>query len=105
MNDTTRKEIHVATRRMDRGMLRRRHWLCLVAAGILVVLFLAGESSVGQRILQGKPVPNEDHFAADDHVMGAGLAPLIYCLVPAVLLMTYVGGSLAIQVARRQSRR
>lgn len=80
-----------------RGLLRRRYLLCLGAAAVLVVLFLCGESSVGQRILQGKPVPNEDHFAADDRVMGAGLAPFVYCLVPAVLLMTYVGGSLAVE--------
>jgi hypothetical protein len=104
MNNTARKGIQEAMRLLDRGILRRRHWLCLVAAGILVVPFLAGESSVGQRILQGKPVPNEDHFAADDRVMGAGLAPFVYCLVPAVLLMTYAGGSLAVEAVWRRLR-
>jgi hypothetical protein len=93
-----------AIHRLYRELLRKRYLLCLGAAAILVVLFLCGESSVGQRILQGKPVPNEDHFAADDHAMGTALAPFVYCLVPSVLLMTYVGGSLAVEAVWRRLR-
>jgi hypothetical protein len=51
---------------------------------VLLGLFLLGISPVGQHYLVGTPSP--DHWVLDDQVMGAGLAPFVYCLVPSVAL-------------------
>ena len=65
--------------------VRARVWICLGVGALLVALCFLGESQAGQRYLIGKPV--QDHWAADDQAMGAGLAPIVYCLIPGVILI------------------
>lgn len=60
-------------------------WLCFLLGCVLVGLYFLGESPAGQRYLIGNP--SQDHWIADDQAMGAGLAPLVYCLMPGVLLV------------------
>jgi hypothetical protein len=62
--------------------MKLRHKIVLVLSAVLCLLFLLGESPPGQAFLFGKPRPSETHWEADDRHMGAGLAPLVYCLVP-----------------------
>jgi hypothetical protein len=54
-------------------------------SALLFGLFLLGVSPAGQRFLIGTPSP--DHWVLDDQVMGAGLAPFVYCFVPGVALI------------------
>jgi len=90
---------------MSRLGMKRRHWICLGFATLLFALFVAGETEAGQRYLYGKPLPNEDHFATDDRAMGSALAPFVYCLLPAGVLVMYVVGSLAFEALRRPGLR
>jgi hypothetical protein len=60
--------------------MRTQTKLCLATAAILLILFLIGISSRGQRYLIG--APSADHWQRDDQYMGAGLAPYVYCLAP-----------------------
>jgi hypothetical protein len=62
--------------------MRLRTKACLTAAIVFLALFLMGESNFGQRFLVG--TPPSDHWELDDRVMGAALAPFVYCLVPAM---------------------
>jgi hypothetical protein len=64
--------------------MRLRTKLCFGLSMVLLGLFLLGISPVGQHYLVGAPSP--DHLVLDDQVMGAGLAPFVYCLVPSVAL-------------------
>jgi len=59
-----------------------RFWarFCLAIAALLFVLHLVGYSEFGQRLLIGRP--SADHWQRDDQYMGAGLAPVVYCLLP-----------------------
>ena len=85
--------------------MKRRHKIFLVLSALLVTLFIVGESERGQEILRGKAKPNETHFETDDRFFGAGLAPMIYCLVPGVLLFVYtIGDMLFCRVRRDVSR-
>jgi hypothetical protein len=62
--------------------MRLRTKLCFGLSILLFGLFLAGMSGPGQSYLEGTPSP--DHWVRDDQVMGAGLAPVVFCLVPSV---------------------
>jgi hypothetical protein len=64
--------------------MRLRTKLCLGLSIVLLGLFLLGISPIGQRFLEGAPSP--DHWVRDDQVMGAGLAPIVYCLLPSIAL-------------------
>jgi hypothetical protein len=66
-----------------------RHRIVLICSALLFGLFLIGESDSGQKLLRGKPKPDETHFEADDRYIGAGLAPFVYCLAPGVVLFIY----------------
>ena len=58
-----------------------------IFAGLALLLFasfLLGMSGPGQRYLMGHPSP--DHWIQDEQAMGAALAPVVYCLAPAVAL-------------------
>jgi hypothetical protein len=70
-------------------IVKLRHKILFGLGLALCSLFFAGESDAGQRLLQGHPKPNETHWEADDRVMGAGLAPLVYCLAPGVAVLGY----------------
>ncbi|HVN93205.1 MAG TPA: hypothetical protein VMT38_05900 [Terracidiphilus sp.] len=65
--------------------MRLRTKLCLGLSVVLFGLFLLAMSAPGQRYLIGTPSP--DHWVRDDQVMGAGLAPLVFCLAPSVALL------------------
>src|SRR5579863_3128786 len=87
-----------------RGGMKLRHRIVLVLSAVLCLLFLLGESPPGQAFLLGKPRPSETHWDADDGHMGAGLAPLVYCLVPGVALLVYgLGDVVLCWVSRRRS--
>jgi len=51
----------------------------------LFVLFLAGETNAGQRFLRGTPSENPSVYA--DQYGGSGIMPLVYCAVPAGVLL------------------
>ena len=74
--------------------------LCFACAAVLFALFLIGVSGPGQRYLIG--TQSADHMRADDQVMGAGLAPVVYCLFPSVALAV-VGLALHVVDRRRRS--
>lgn len=82
--------------------MKLRHRVVLICAALLLGLFLIGESNPGQELLRGKPKPNETHFEADDRVMGAGLAPFVYCLFPSVALFIYGVADVLIYRIRRK---
>jgi hypothetical protein len=80
--------------------MRFRTKLCSGLSIAFFGLFLLGMSPVGQRYLIGTPSP--DHWVLDDQVMGAGLAPIVYCLVPSVALFI---GSVVLYFFDRRSKR
>lgn len=70
-----------------------------VAFGLAILFFaffLFGITDIGQTVLRGRIPPNATHFELDDIYMGAGIAPWVYGLAPAVLL----GGTGGILYAR-----
>ena len=80
--------------------MRFRTKLCFGLSAVLFGLFLLGMSTPGQRYLIGTPSP--DHWKYDDQVMGAGLAPIVYCLMPSVTLFV---GSVILYFLDRRGRR
>lgn len=84
--------------------MKPRQRITLGLGALLCVLFLVGESDPGQKVLQGKPKPGETHFEADDRVMGAGLAPYVYCLFPGAALLIYGIGDVLICKLRASRR-
>jgi len=80
--------------------MRTKTKLCLAIAAILLILFLIGISSRGQRYLIG--APSSDHWQRDDQYMGAGLAPYVYCLAPG-LILTILGTVLLVADRKRSS--
>jgi hypothetical protein len=81
--------------------MKLRQRIVLGLAALFCMLFLIGESDLGQRVLRGEPKPGETHFEADDRVMGAGLAPFVYCLVPGMVLLIYGIGDVLICKLRK----
>lgn len=67
------------------NILSTRTKLLISLAVALFVLFLFGETSRGQRFLNGPP--SQDSVAADDQPVGAGLAPIVYGAVPSGVLL------------------
>jgi hypothetical protein len=80
--------------------MRFRTKLCFGLSIVLFGLFLLGISPAGQRYLIG--MPSQDHWVLDDQVMGAGLAPIVYCLVPSVALFI---GSVVLYFFDRRNKR
>lgn len=74
--------------------MRTRHKICLGIALGLLILGLIGVTEPAQVLLRGTAPPNETPFQADDRYMGAGLAPIAYCILPSLILFLYVGLSL-----------
>ena len=70
--------------------MRTRHKVILSIAFALLVAGLLGLTDYGQQMLRGTSTPNETPFRADDRYMGAGLAPFVFCLLPAGLLYVYL---------------
>jgi hypothetical protein len=87
------------------GIFKLRHKIYLGCIIVLCALFFAGESDRGQDLLLGKPKPNETHWEADDRYMGAGLAPLVYCLVPAAIILIFGGTDFMVYATRRRTQR
>lgn len=86
--------------------MKLRHKIVFAVVAVLFLLFLIGESPSGQDFLLGKPAPSETHWEADDRAMGAGLAPLAYCLVPGIALLLYGLGDIVVcRMLRRRSNR
>jgi hypothetical protein len=69
--------------------MRLRTKICITITVLLLGLFFAGISAVGQRFLIG--TPSQDHWILDDQVMGAGLAPFAYCLLPGIVFFIISG--------------
>jgi hypothetical protein len=59
--------------------------LLFTFATILFILFLAGESDAGQRLLRGEPSENPTVY--QDQYGSAGIMPLVYCAVPSGVLL------------------
>jgi hypothetical protein len=78
--------------------MKMRTKLCLLFSVLLWFVFVFGISDRGQRYLIGSPA--SDHWQRDDQYMGAALAPYVYCLMPAVLLIL-VGGVFYLRDRRR----
>ena len=82
--------------------MRTRTKLSLALAAFLFVLFGLGISGPGQKLLIGKP--SADHWVRDDQYMGAALAPLVYCLAPAIILAS-IGAGFYLSDRRRMRHR
>jgi hypothetical protein len=78
--------------------MKMRTKLCFWCSAPLLFVFVLGISDRGQRYLIGTPA--SDHWQRDDQYMGAGLAPYVYCLMPAVLLIL-LGGVFYLRDRRR----
>jgi hypothetical protein len=85
VNEPVRKLIDRIEPGKEDGRMRIRTKLCFIAAALLFVMFGVGISERGQRFVIGTPAT--DHWQRDDQYMGAGLAPYVYCLAPAVVLV------------------
>ncbi len=84
--------------------MKLRHKIVLVLSAVLCLLFLLVESPPGRSFLLGKPSPSQTHWEADDRYMGAGLAPVVYCLAPGVALLVYgLGDVFLCWVSKRRS--
>jgi hypothetical protein len=70
---------------------------------LFLCFFLFGITDTGQHVLRGRIPPNATHWQLDDIYMGAGLAPWVYGLAPAVLLAAL--GSVLVLSHRIRSRR
>jgi hypothetical protein len=66
-------------------MIKRARNMFVLALPFLL-FFLLGITDKGQEVLRGHIPPNATHWQLDDIYMGAGLAPVVYGLAPALLL-------------------
>ncbi len=66
--------------------MRIRTKVLLISSVPFFWFFVFGITDLGQKVLQGNIPPGTDHWKADDIVMGAGLVPWVYGLIPAILL-------------------
>jgi len=76
----------------------------LIALSIPFFCFFAfGETAFGQHVLQGNMAAETDHRKADDMIIGAALAPIVYGAIPFVLLA--VSGLTSLVLEIRESRK
>ena len=68
-----------------------------------LLFFLFGVTEKGQQILRGRIPSNATHWQLDDIYMGAGLAPVVYGLFPAVLLFIVGCGFLFLNWRRKRA--
>jgi hypothetical protein len=54
----------------------------LITSIPFLCFFVFGVTDFGQKILQGDIPAGTNHWKADDIVMGAGLAPWVYGMIP-----------------------
>jgi hypothetical protein len=66
--------------------MKRASQITFGLAILFLAFFLFGITDTGQTVLRGQSPPNATGFELDDIYMGAGFAPWVYGLVPAVLL-------------------
>ena len=66
--------------------MKLRTTILLISSVPFFCFFVFGITELGQKFLQGDIPPGTDHWKADDIVMGAGLAPWIYGLIPFLFL-------------------
>jgi len=86
--------------------MKLRHKLVFAIAAVLILLFALGVSPRGQEFLLGNRSPSETLSEADDRAMGAALAPLVYCLVPGIVIFLYgLGDVIVCRVLRRRLSR
>ena len=83
--------------------LKLRHKILLCVILVLILLCMAGETDRGQQILSGKAPANETHFDEDDRYMGAALAPIVYCLIPAGILLIFGAAEFAVNGFKDES--
>jgi hypothetical protein len=75
--------------------MKRASQFAFILPGLFLAFFLFGITDIGQTLLRGPIPPNTTHWQLDDIYMGAGLAPWIYGLAPAILLAATGGVLLA----------
>lgn len=66
--------------------MKRASQITFGLAILFLAFFLFGITDTGQTVLRGRSPHNATGFELDDIYMGAGFAPWVYGLVPAVLL-------------------
>ena len=66
--------------------MKRASQVAFGLAFLFFAFFLFGITDIGQTVLRGRIPANATHFELDDIYMGAGIAPWVYGLAPAVLL-------------------
>src|SRR6185437_6217516 len=69
----------------EMNTLGLRTKLLLTLATVLFILFLAGESDAGQRLLREQP--SENPTANEEQYVGGRIAPFVYCAVPGGVLL------------------
>jgi hypothetical protein len=64
--------------------------LLFSVAIFLFIMFVAGESDAGQRLLRGQPSENSTTY--EDQYAGGRIVPFIYCAVPSgvLLLLSFI---------------
>ena len=65
--------------------LGTRTKLLLSVAIVLFILFVAGESDAGQRLIRGQPSENPTVY--EDQYGSAEIMPFVYCAVPSGVLL------------------
>ena len=78
-----------------------RHLILLGVVVLLLAVFAYWMSDRGQMILRGTSPPGETPFQADDREMGAGLAPFVFALFPALLVCFGTTTDIIIRYVRR----
>ncbi len=69
--------------------MRRHTKILLIIGAAAIFLSMLLETGPGQKLLMGDEakLARMDHFQLDDAAMGAGLAPIVYGLVPGCFLV------------------
>lgn len=66
--------------------MKLRTKLVFALSILLFVFFSLGVTEKGQEVLRGRIPENASHMEVDDIYMGAGLAPYVWGLVPAIFI-------------------